>query len=131
MTKAKSHINGVQAYCRNTPFRHVVVNELADFAADRYSDHAGDGKADKARFYGNQDLSGDVCKRFVAVEATLREYATDVPQVAADITTASEVIGEERRQRIRELRDRRVKRFRGKYGHNVVFAPYECPATCR
>ena len=43
ITKVKSHINSAQAYCHDTPFRHVIVNEIADFAADRYSDHAGDG----------------------------------------------------------------------------------------
>ena len=48
MVKVKSHIDGLQAYCRSTPTSNVLVNELADFAADRFSDHFGDGKADKA-----------------------------------------------------------------------------------
>ena len=33
ITKVKSHINGVQAYCRDTPFRHIIVNEIDEFAA--------------------------------------------------------------------------------------------------
>ena len=32
ITKAKSQIDGVQAYCRETPFRDILVNEIADFA---------------------------------------------------------------------------------------------------
>lgn len=131
VVKVKSHIDGGQAYCRNTPFRHIVVNELVDFAADRYSDHAGSGKTEKAKFYASQALLGHVCKRIAVVEATLREYATDISQVATDINTAGEVLGEQRRQRIRELRDSGVKRLTGKYGHTVVFVPYENPATCK
>ena len=47
----KSHIDGKQAYCRHTPVWQVLINELADFAADVHSDRFGNGKADKAKFY--------------------------------------------------------------------------------
>ena len=50
ITKVKSHIDGVQAYCRDTPFRHIIVNEIADFAADHYCDHAGDAKRIRPSF---------------------------------------------------------------------------------
>lgn len=108
VVKVKSYIEGVQAYCRNTPLRHIMVNELADFAAERFSDHTGNGKADKAKYYASQALLGIVCKRIAAVEASNCEYATDAPQVAADIVATIEVLGEQRRWQIREARDRKI-----------------------
>ena len=87
MVKVKPHINGKRAYCHNAPPSHVMVNELADFAADRLSYHFGDAKVDKAKCYASQALLGSVCKRIAAIEASLREYATDVSLVAADIIT--------------------------------------------
>ena len=104
-----------------------MVNELADFAADRFSNHFADAKADKAKYYASQALLGSVCKRIAAIEASLREYATDVPFVAADIITTCEAIGEQRRTQIREITDRKVKTFASEYGHNVVFVPYVDP----
>ena len=85
VTKVKSHIGGVQTYCRGTPDGHILVNELADFAAERFADHAGEGKADKDAYYKSVALLEAVCKRIAAIEATLREYSTDAPQVASDI----------------------------------------------
>ena len=82
VTKVKSHIDGVQTYCRGTPYGHILVNELADFAAERNSDHAGNGKADKNIYHQSVALLEAVCKCIAAIEATLREYSTDVPQVA-------------------------------------------------
>ena len=102
ITNVKSHINGVQAYCRDTPFRHILVNEIADFAADRYCDHAGNAKADQTKFYQSKHLLELVCKRIAVVESTLREYATDFPQVAADIIGACDAAGEARRQQIED-----------------------------
>lgn len=131
ITKVKSHIDGVQAYCRDTPFGHIIVNEIADFAADRYCDHAGDGKADKAKFYSSKDLMERVCKRIAVIESTLREYATDLPQVAAGVISACDAAGETRRQQIKDRKDSRIERFTSKYGHNVVFVPYVRPATCK
>ena len=73
MVNVEAHIDGKQADCRNTPTSHVMVNESADFAADRFSDHYGDGEADKAKYYACQALLGSVCKRIAAIEASLRE----------------------------------------------------------
>ena len=41
LTKAKSHIDGIQDYCRSTPAWQILLNDLADYAADRVSDHVG------------------------------------------------------------------------------------------
>ena len=45
----KSHIDGIQAYCRETPTWQIMVNELADFAADVHSDHFGKCSGDKMK----------------------------------------------------------------------------------
>ena len=108
-----------------------MVNEPADFAADRFSDHTGNGRADKAKYYASQSLLASVCKRIAAVEASIREYATDVPQVAADVVATNEVLGEQRRLQIREARDRKIKRFIGQYGHDVVFVHTRTPPHAR
>ena len=73
----------------------VLINELAGFVADVHSDHFGDGKADNAKFYAGEALFRPVCKRIVALESSLRGYATDVPIVAADVVTTCETIGSE------------------------------------
>ena len=93
ITKAKLHIDGVQAYCRDTPYRHILVNEIADFAAERNCDHAGNIKADQSKYYQNKHLLELVCKRIAVVESTLRDYATDIPQVVADIIGACDAAG--------------------------------------
>ena len=46
----------------------AVGGILTICAAERYSDHAGDGKADKTKFYSSQDLHGRVCKRIAAIK---------------------------------------------------------------
>ena len=63
----------MQAYCRGTPYGHILVNELADFAADHYADHAGCGKADQNLYYKNVALLEAVCKHIAIFEATIRE----------------------------------------------------------
>ena len=70
-----------------------MINELAHFAADIFSAHLGDAKADKAKLYASQALLRSVCKRVAALESSLREYATGVPLVAAAIITSCETIG--------------------------------------
>ena len=52
----KYHIDGKQAYYRDTPIWQVMVNELADFAADVYSDHFGKCGADKAKLYAGEPI---------------------------------------------------------------------------
>lgn len=61
----------------------------------------------------------------------LREYATDIPQVAADVISACDAAGETRRQQTKDKKDSRIKRCTSKYGLNVVFALYVRPATCK
>ena len=56
-----------------------MINELADFAADIYSDNFGDAKADKAKLYASQALLRSVCRRVAGLESSLRGSATDVP----------------------------------------------------
>ena len=90
VAKVKSHIDGKQAYCRNTPLWQMMINELADFAADVFTDHFGDAKADKAKLYASQALLRTVCKRVAAIEASLREYATDVTSSRRAKPSASE-----------------------------------------
>ena len=41
ITKVKSHIDGIQSYCRSTPAWQILLNDLADYAADRFRDHFG------------------------------------------------------------------------------------------
>ena len=71
-----------------------------------------------------------VCKRIAALEASLREYATDVPLVAADIVMTCETLGERSRAELRELTDQRVNKFASKYGHSVEFIPHRDTPTC-
>ena len=101
MVKPKPHINGKQAYCRHTTPWQVMINELADFVADVFSNHFGDAKADEAKLYASQALLRSVCKRIAAIEASLWEFSTDAPLVAADIITTCEAIGERRRTQVR------------------------------
>ena len=68
-----------------------------------------------------------VCKRIAAIEATLREYSTDVPQVAADIIRGCDADGEKRRLRIKEKTEARIKKFTSQYHHNVFL----CRTTAR
>ena len=131
ITKVKSHIDGVQAYCRGTPYGHILVNELADFAAERYADHAGNGKADKNVYYKNVALLDAVCKRIAIIEATLREYSTDAPQVAADIISGCDAAGERRRQLLKEKTEARCKKFTSEFSHTVVFVPHNSPPSCK
>ena len=46
--------------------------------------------------------------RIAAIEASLREYSTDMPLVAADIITTCEAAGERRRNQVWEITNRRV-----------------------
>lgn len=107
--KVKPHIDGKQAYCRDIPAGRIMVNELADFAADVYSDHFGKCGADKAKLYAAEAILLRVCKRISTLEASLREHSTDVPLVAADIVTSCETLGERRRVELHEATDQKVK----------------------
>ena len=121
ITKVKSHIDGVQAYCRGTPFGHILVNELADFAADHFTDHAGLGKADQNLYRKNVVLLEAVCRRIAVIEANLREYTTDIAQVAVDIREGCDLAGEERRRLIKERAAVKCKKFsNNERDHHVV-----------
>ena len=131
ITKVKPHIDGVQAYCRGTPYGHILVNKIADFAAERYCDHAGGGKSDKDKYYQSTVLLELVCKRIAVIEFTLRGYSIGIPQVAADIINSCDAVGERRRQQIKDRTDSRIKKFTSQYSHNVVFIPHARPSTCK
>ena len=111
-------------------YGHILVNELADFAAERYCDHAGGGKSDKDKYYQSTALLELVCKRIAVIEATLREYTTDILQVAADVINSCDAVGERRRQQIKDRTDSRIKKFTGQYNHNVDYIPHANPPTC-
>ena len=59
---------------------------------------------DKEKFYQRKALLELACKRIAVIESTLRDYATDIPQVAADIIGNCDAVGEKRRQLIKDAK---------------------------
>ena len=85
-----------------------MVNELTDFAADAHSDHFGKSNGDKMKMCVAEVCLLRVCKRIEALESSLREHATDIPLVAADIVTSCESLGERRREELRAPTDQKI-----------------------
>ena len=109
ITKAKSHIEGVRAYCRLTPTWQILLNDLVDYAADRFSDHFGLCSNDKMKISAAESLLQRVCKRVAALEASLRAHATDLPLVVADVINSCEAEGERRRVEVATKTEARIK----------------------
>ena len=110
ITKVKSHIDGAQAYCRETPAWHVLLNDLVDYAADRNSDHYGPCGKEKKRTGDATALLCRVGKIIAVLEASLRGHSTDLPLVATDVINSCEAEGERRRADIFAKADEKIIR---------------------
>ena len=115
ITKIKSHIDGVQAYCREAPLWQIPVNELADFAAEINSDRIGPCNGDKMKVRSAEACLLRVCKRIAALGSSLREHVTDIPLVVADIATSCEAQGERRRDELSAATVQKVKMMASRF----------------
>lgn len=131
ITKVKSHIVGVQANCRLTPVWQTLLNDLTDFAADRFSDHYGLCSNNKLKVKAAEGLLQRVCKRVADLEASLREHSTDLPLVAADVISSCEADAERRREEMATKTEARIKKFASLYGHATSFHPHIDPSPCK
>ena len=96
--KVKSHITAEQMRARGTPECQILLNELADRAADMSSDHQGMHAVALKAFAANQALLKLVCNRVFYVEMILPDNAQHPPTVAADIVRMVATKGDRRRQ---------------------------------
>ena len=100
------------------------VNDLADTAANHFSDQAGN-QCQLANLRANEAKHRKVCLRLAALEAGIREGTPEIPRVAADIVTAERRNGEKRRWMATALAESRIKKAVASTGHNMVFIPLE------
>ena len=87
ITKIKSHSDAEHLVCRETPLWHMGVNNLADKAAEQFSDHFGD-RYQLANLRDTEAKHKRVCLRLAALEAAIRRGTEEKTRVAADIITA-------------------------------------------
>ena len=96
------------------------VNNLADIAADIYSDFVG-----AKSLLRDQQIAGikllRVCKRLAALESELRRGTVDPPRVAADIVAACQEEGETRRTHDTAVAASRVAKAMLAHAHNLTF----------
>ena len=130
ITQVKSHIDVAQAYCRETPAWQILFNDLAGYAADRFSDHFGQCGGDKKRIGEAEALLKRVCKRVTALEASLRGHSIDLPLVATDVINSCEAEGERRRADILAKVDELIKKISSGFGHATSFHPHPNPRPC-
>ena len=122
ITKLKSHSDAEHLLCRETPLWQMGVNNLADMAAELFSDHVGD-KYQMANFRATEAKHKKVCLRLAALEAAIRRGTEEKTRVAADIITTERERGERQRMQASAKADSRIKRALNPHGHNLVFQP--------
>ena len=83
--EVKAHITWEECYAKRTPYRHMIVSELADRAADRSTDRIGVWEAEKGRLHrtkpsyegsaGGLPSSRRACEPFMSVHRWWRRYS--------------------------------------------------------
>ena len=85
MIKVRSHITVAQLYHRQAPTRHIMLNELADAAAFKATDHQDYWPAEHVRANANVELLWQVCRRISYIEKTIQGTSEGPPIVVVDI----------------------------------------------
>ena len=120
ITKIKSHSTGKHNLCRSTPLWQTGLNQLADKAADEFSDAYGN-KYQLTNLKAAEAKHRRVCLRLAALEAGIREGTPERPRVAADIIAQAVDQGEFRRQRATDAADQHVRKVTCSTGHKLHF----------
>ena len=95
--RRKSHSDGTQLYSRGTPLWQMGVNNLADKAADIFSDFEGNEHT-LTSFKATAAKLQTVCHRLAAIESELRRGTPERLHVEADIVNKCQAYGTLRRE---------------------------------
>ena len=109
IVKIKSHSEAEDLVCRETPIWQMGVKNLADKAADLFSDHVGD-KYQLLELRATEAKPKRVCLRLAALESELCRATEEATRVEADIVTAERDRGEKQRMKASAISASRTKK---------------------
>ena len=72
-------------FTKRTPYRHLILNEIADVAAGKACDHQGKWEEALKAGSANEKLLIAVCRRLAFIESAIRAEKEKPQLVAADL----------------------------------------------
>ena len=131
LVKLKSHSEAKHLLCRGTPLWQPGVNDLADAAADLFSDWEG-SVYQQSSFKHTEAKHKAVCLRIAALEAGIRKGTPDRPRTEEAITAAARTRGENQRMRASAVSASRTNKALNVHGHQLRFTPaIDRPHLCK